>query len=87
MGTKYNKNGKSPKGNDQFFLSNYVYHPIVLKSTVHDSYHCKVYVNSKPFPTKRKDHSYVGNLMENGVPRTPCPIHCRPENHKDWTYC
>lgn len=87
MGEKYNANGQSPKGNDQFFLSKYVWPDLVDKSIIHDSYTCDKYVNSEPFPTQRKSKNYVGNLQEDEVRVKECPVQCRPKDHKDWTFC
>ena len=88
MGRKYNENGQSPKGNDQYFLSQQVYQSVVNKATIHDSYSCKQFANSKPFPTERKVIDHVGSL--NYAPPDKikeCPVDCRPQNHKDWKYC
>ena len=85
---EYNENGQSPKGNDQYFLSQQVYQSVVNKATIHDSYSCKQFANSKPFPTERKVIDHVGSL--NYAPPDKikeCPVDCRPSNHKDWKYC
>lgn len=88
IGRIYNDNGKSPKGNDQFFLSHQIYKFIVNQATIHDSYNCKKFARSKPFPTERKVMDHVGSV--NYAPRQPikeCPLECRPEDHLDWKYC
>jgi hypothetical protein len=88
IGQKYNKNGKSPKGNDQLFLSDKVYKFFVNQATIHDSYSCKKFANSKPFPTERKVVDHVGSV--NYAPPDKiqeCPIECRPSNHQNWKYC
>lgn len=85
---KYNRDGTSPKGNDQSFLSRHVYTKIWRKSIIHDSYYCRQFPNSVAFPTRRNGTSYVGNLLEQETePPKECPIECRPEDHNDWTFC
>lgn len=86
---KYNPNKKSPKGYDQYFLSHHVYNEIKNNSTIHDSYLCKRYPNSKPWPTQRKGDCFVGRVgkcNETGAFKI-CPKECRPVDHLEWTSC
>lgn len=55
----------------------------------HDSYNCKFYKNSKPFPTKRvKDNEFIGcPVHECDQVLKPCPEMCRPSYGKFWKYC
>ena len=88
MARRYNDNGQTPRGNDQYFLSHQIYQLIVNKATIHDSYNCKKFANSKPFPTERKVIDHVGSLnfaLPDNIKE--CPIECRPSNHQDWKYC
>lgn len=85
---KYNKN--SQKGLDQNFLTDKVYHLIKDKSITHDSYLCKKYKHSEPFPTRRIDGLFVGINDKYGKlegPNYECPIECRPNNHLTWINC
>ena len=62
---------------------------------VHDSYHCKKYANTTPFPSQRKEGpcnfvACIPELISSTVHFTPkyeCPRTCRPMNHQDWKYC
>ena len=56
----------------------------------HDSFFCKHYEGTIPFPTKRKDNmEFVGcpghSCNWRNMPK--CPKDCRPKNHQDWEYC
>ena len=97
LSKKYNKNLKSPKGFDQFFLTDHVYPIIVRDSITHDSYSCKTFNFSSPFPTKRIGTCFVGAAMHNTdlclkpsseqLTYYKCPMDCRPSNHLDWNQC
>ncbi|CAF1000518.1 unnamed protein product [Brachionus calyciflorus] len=89
LSRNYNPNGRSTKGYDQFFLSDHVYPKIKLNSTIHDSYLCKHYPNSRPFPTKRIGNCFVGGVGWCNEKKnfTICPNQCRPSNHQDWETC
>ena len=61
---------------------------------VHDSYHCKKFVNNTiPFPSQRKGGpcNFVGCIHGgsrlDAIPKNECPKTCRPKNHQDWKYC
>ncbi|RNA06753.1 hypothetical protein BpHYR1_019344 [Brachionus plicatilis] len=93
---KYNPNGQSSRGYDQYFLSHHVYGKINHVSTVHDSYLCQYYSNSKPFPTKREGGLFVGRVTGWANPNDEdlseismkdCPVACRPKDHLDWVKC
>ena len=59
-------------------------------SIAHDSYHCRQYPYTRPFPTKRvQDHNnFVAAVVAEGnILKTVCPEVCRPLNHTDWRYC
>ncbi len=56
----------------------------------HDSYLCKKYLYSQPFPTQRKNepNNFVAAVVnENNTLWRQCPWKCRPDDHKDWKYC
>nr|CAH0110641.1 unnamed protein product [Daphnia galeata] len=58
-------------------------------SMAHDSYCCRHFPSSQPFPTQRKDGLFVGgrDLPEEEL-QFPCPKRCRPKNRtSDWNYC
>ncbi len=87
---QYNSRPINSKGQDQFFLSSYVYQKIKKNSVIHDSYLCLMYNDSEPFPTKRVGNCFVGG--ENALSCInetfkDCPVQCRPQNHQDWNTC
>jgi len=77
-------------GWDQVALQRYIW-PWAKKLTyVHDSYTCKKFSYTRPFPTQRKAGigNYVGSVLSlNASIKSPCPEKCRPKDHKDWIYC
>lgn len=78
------------KWEDQNILQKYVWPLIKNDSIQHDSYYCKLYPGSISFPTQRNiDKAFVGCYKPCGkvYPPKECPIKCRPEKHKKWTYC
>ena len=88
---KYHTSGtKTKTGPDQFFLADHVYPLIKSRSIIHDSYTCKNYENSKPFPTKRVADCFIGDSDMAGCGNKTfheCPVACRPDNHQDWIFC
>ncbi|CAF0887630.1 unnamed protein product [Brachionus calyciflorus] len=91
IGKRYNPDGKSlTKHSDQSFLSEFLYPKIRKKATIHDSYTCLRYKDSKPFPTRRLGQCHVGavgNCNEEKESTLKCPVECRPPNHLDWETC
>ena len=89
IGAKYKPNGYSKKGFDQYFLSDFVYKRIKDKSTIHDSYLCRRYQDSKPFPSRRVGDCFVGRVgwCNETVVMKECPKECRPLDHQDWETC
>ena len=84
----FNPTGLTPKGYDQNFLAQHVYKLIKTNSTIHDSYICMSYQDSKPFPTERKVKDHVGSVwVPEPIKITECPKECRPPDHQDWIYC
>ncbi|XP_069973009.1 uncharacterized protein [Penaeus vannamei] len=85
--------GRFKKGADQSLLRKVLYPKMKGDLVAHDSYFCTKYPDgSRPFPTQRKNGTYVGNYMgaravDPLLVREPCPLECRPRNHQDWTYC
>ena len=77
------------KGTDQLFLVSYLYDRIRSYSIVHDSYLCKMFKDSEPWPTQRKGSCFVGSVLEcdefnsNNLP--DCPLECRL--NLNWTKC
>ena len=94
---RYNENQSNPPGQDQLFLTVYVWPFAKLNATAHDSYTCEFYVNSKPFPTRRLNRKcYIGSkgscnnttMIDQKIKILPtCPKECRPRYHQDWLYC
>jgi len=80
------------KGTDQSLLSRYLWKTAEPDSVIHDSYLCQRYPsqNSRPYPTQRGSGigvkwNFVGS--NGGWIDKPCPLECRPEDHKDWEFC
>jgi len=78
---------------DQTFLGDYIwphanmYHKMTLE---YDSFHCRKFPNSRPFPTPRESPTrFVGCRRPNCTrdEHPPCPKHCRPINHQNWIWC
>ena len=79
-------------GPDQQLLAAYVWKNFGGPSGClqHDSYLCKRYPGSVPWPTKRpiEPNNYVGSVVvQNYTMKEKCPVECRPKDHKDWEYC
>lgn len=74
---------------DQVFLARVVYPLVKSNSTIHDSFCCKRFNDSIPFPTKRKDLFFIGSVGINKLvpPYDICPKECRPKLHQDWLNC
>lgn len=90
----YNSNADAEKNkydSDQKFLADYVYPLIKNDSIIHDSYHCDIFDNTLPFPSKRNNSmchvGFVGDCMLSKVVLYDCPVNCRPSNHKEWNFC
>ena len=82
------------RGPDQDLLKEYIWPWAKDLAMVHDSYHCKNYSNTIPYPTQRKDTicNFVGCIPElksriTFTKGNKCPMKCRPRNHSDWKYC
>ena len=92
---KYNNNNKSPKKADQYFLNDHVYSLLVDNSVIHDSFLCKNFKNSLPFPTERNGTCFVGstsgfecmNPSIEQLKKFVCPLNCRPADHLNWLQC
>lgn len=84
------KGGTWQKGYDQHLLTDILW-PVAQKDmTSHDSYLCRQYPGSEPWPTRRVDGEFVGDAFPwENEPRKPkvCPAACRPKEHQDWTTC
>ncbi len=83
------------KFGDQRFLSSCIYSFASKSAFVHDSFLCKTYTNSRPWPTKRIGNCFVGcvhcdcdsRAKDNQTFTHICPLECRPKKHIDWIYC
>lgn len=87
---RFNAGGRSQKMFDQYFLAQHVYGLVFRNAVIHDSYHCKKYANSKPFPTQRIIMDHVGSVkseLNETKNIRACPKVCRPPDHQDWTFC
>ena len=78
-------------GYDQHILTHYLWPWAKKVAMCHDSYTCKKFSKTFPFPTRRKEGvigNYVGSVvLLNATIDSDCPEKCRPSNHKDWTKC
>ena len=78
---------------DQTILASTVWRALRSRSLQHDAYHCEVYFDSKPFPSRRRGSRFVGCVRdcEGGGSQMAikdiCPRRCRPEGHQEWTFC
>ena len=74
---------------DQPLLHKVVWEKLYDNSVQHDSYTCKHFPGSKPFPKPREDDSiFVGCPTQPCQAHMPeCPIECRPSDHPEWTIC
>ncbi|XP_045585469.2 uncharacterized protein [Procambarus clarkii] len=77
---------------DQEILKLYLWPVARLNATVHDSYTCKRFGKSLPFPSERVNFTFVGqrsyrNRYRRERTYIACPINCRPKKHKNWFYC
>ena len=75
-------------GNDQKFLTDYVYKSLVSNSVIHDAYSCRA-LNGTPWPTQRVGNCFVGSIWgcDEWGSIQECPEACRPKDHMDWTHC
>jgi hypothetical protein len=81
---------------DQQFLLDFVWKNVRKHSLAFDSFYCTKF-GGRPFPSQRpKGCCYLGCIRPCCTNTTdddsskyvkPCPIVCRPKNHRDWTYC
>ncbi|CAL4113216.1 unnamed protein product [Meganyctiphanes norvegica] len=56
----------------------------------HESYRCREYQHSRPWPTEREDEKHFVGSQRSGFQKKhleECPVYCRPEAHQDWRYC
>lgn len=57
----------------------------------HDSYTCRTFARSTPWPTRRKEEeggNFVGAPFALAARVTEeCPERCRPREHKEWKKC
>ena len=84
---RFNPNSVSQREGDQDFLGQRVYKLFGKNSTIHDSYYCRLFNDSQPFPTERSIKNHIGSHVHAKPVIFQCPIECRPIGHKDWKYC
>ena len=83
---KRTNSSEAKKGDDQFMLQRYLWPNMKTDSIQHDSYLCKSYPGSIPYPSQRlTNRDVIGGMGGNVVPE--CPKDCRPKDHADWLYC
>ena len=59
-------------------------------SIQHDSYLCKTFRGSQPFPTQRinEPNNFIASVfVDNATLWKKCPPACRPKEHQDWEHC
>ncbi|KAL7642846.1 UNVERIFIED_CONTAM: hypothetical protein RMT77_006134 [Armadillidium vulgare] len=81
--------GKTDKERDQTLLKKIFWPKFKKDFLAHDSYHCRKYKGSLPFPSKRDGRMIATHRFHGKVDSvwSQCPIYCRPKNHRDWKYC
>ena len=73
------------KGDDQDMPQKYLW-PVLKNDIIqYDSYLCKKYSGSKPYPSQRLAINEVIGGFRSIAPL--CPEECRPRKHLDWLYC
>ncbi|XP_071536832.1 uncharacterized protein [Panulirus ornatus] len=84
--------GRHKTGEDQHILRMVLWPAMVGRVVAHDSYTCLWFPDSKPWPTQRVGHAFVGSArfrreyVNSSLSKT-CPVRCRPPEHRDWIYC
>ena len=77
-------------GPDQGFLTKFVWPWAKKDAMQHDSYLCRRYSGTRPFPVRRKNetNNFVAAVVaqKQYIWKT-CPEKCRPAEHKDWEQC
>ena len=93
---QYNRNLKSPKGDDQTFLATYFWPQAIKSAMLHASFYCDPVgrgVSIQPFRIKRPESycfamcSFCCDPIYNQTWPYECPEKCRPIDHRDWKYC
>ncbi|XP_063859210.1 uncharacterized protein LOC135100281 [Scylla paramamosain] len=84
--------GKRNYGLDQQIIKKVLWPKMTGSLVAHDSYNCKSFKGSSPWPSQRSEGDFVGKPRyrkkhENMTLHTPCPVACRPPTHQDWIYC
>ena len=77
-------------GPDQGFLKRYFWPWAKWSAVSHDSYFCRQFARTSPFPTRRKNdtNNFIAAVVEAAdILSKPCPEICRPKQHKDWITC
>ena len=83
---KRNSLSEPSKGEDQSLLHKYLWPRVKNDSIQHDSYLCKSFPGSLPYPRQRlANHHVIGTKGVYVVPE--CPKDCRLKEHADWLYC
>ena len=76
---------EAKKGDDQDMPQKYLW-PVLKNDIIqYDSYLCKKYSGSKPYPSQRLAINEVIGGFRSIAPL--CPEECRPRKHLDWLYC
>ena len=85
---KRSSTSEARKGDDQFMLSRYLWPELSNDVIQHDSYLCRRYGGSIPFPSQRSAiNEIIGLTNRSGIEARICPTECRPKDHQDWLYC
>lgn len=82
--------GKRKYDQDQIILKEVLWPAMADWVVAHDSYNCRRFNGSSPWPTQRSNGEFVGAARFRRLKTTvskPCPEVCRPPAHRDWLYC
>ena len=75
----------------QFFVISSSLQIYLANQVIHDSHCCTNNWNSLPswpYPTQRVNGTFISDRRGSSWARpNPCPIECRPPDHRDWEYC
>ena len=86
MYTHADARGRLRYRTDQVILNDVMWDAVKAQLLTHDSFHCQLMPNSRPFPTKRVrgPNNFVGGRLNSTVKRH-CPPACRRE--PSWKTC
>lgn len=80
------QSSKGYKSLDQDLLKKIIWPLAKGDMMCHDSYYCKKFEGTKPWPSQRVNGTFVGDKNNMRI-KKECPKECRPPKHEDWLFC